>query len=228
MTLFVVGVRRDGAVALWSHGAREATGLDRPGSLANLPFAHTSDRRKALQEVRRIADGGAPRPFALSLRARHGFVSLVMQNVNDISGTVAATFIGTPIDASLLTLATDGTHLKNAEFLTTGSHVSSWACAVPVAESVAEASNVHEVGRAPPLPGIEERSETNASLFDRRSVVWLYSKNRRRTGRGPENGVAGALHARPRAPAGLSCWARAKVVCWASSIRRLYHYGCIP
>ena len=98
-----------------------------------------------------------------------------MQNVNDISGTVAATFIGTPIDASLLTLATDGTHLKNAEFLTTGSHVSSWACAVPVAESVAEsvaeASNVHEVGRAPPLPGIEERSETNASLFDRRSVV---------------------------------------------------------
>ena len=171
MTLFVVGVRRDGAVALWSQGAREATGLDRPGSLANLPFAHTSDRRKALQEVRRIADGGAPRPFALSLRARHGFVSLVMQNVNDISGTVAATFIGTPIDASLLTLATDGTHLKNAEFLTTGSHVSSWACAVPVAESVAEASNVHEVGRAPPLPGIEERSETNASLFDRRSVV---------------------------------------------------------
>lgn len=168
MSLFVVGVRRDGTVVLWSDGAREATGLERPASLANLPFAHTSDRKKAMQEVQHLNNGGAPRPFALSLRARHGFVSLVMQNVTDISGTVAATFIGTPIDASLLTLATDGSQIKHKEFLT-GFKVTQ---AVERTESLMSASSVHEVHRMPlPLFPVAETSETNAFFFDKRSVA---------------------------------------------------------
>ena len=55
-------------------------------------------------------------------------------------------------DRCVITDIGDGRHAKNAEFEQPDPHVPSWACAVPVAGSVAEASNVHEVGRAPPLP----------------------------------------------------------------------------
>ena len=93
---------------------------------------------------------------------------MVMQNVTDISGTVAATFIGTPIDASLLTLATDGSQIKHKEFLT-GLKVTQ---AVERTESLMSASSVHEVHRMPlPLFPVAETSETNASFFDKRSVA---------------------------------------------------------
>ncbi|KAH8088891.1 hypothetical protein JL720_6859 [Aureococcus anophagefferens] len=84
MALFVVGVRPD---------------LD-------VPFKHDGDLHRARSEVERIKKGGMPRPFALSLRASNrGFVALVMQNVRGVSGDHAATFIGTPIDGNLLSLA---------------------------------------------------------------------------------------------------------------------------
>ncbi|KAH8055432.1 hypothetical protein JL722_8344 [Aureococcus anophagefferens] len=107
MALFVVGVRPDLSIALWSDGAREVTGLaERPEHLRDVPFKHDGDLHRARSEVERIKKGGMPRPFALSLRASNrGFVALVMQNVRGVSGDHAATFIGTPIDGNLLSLA---------------------------------------------------------------------------------------------------------------------------
>ena len=71
-----------------------------------MPFKHDGDLHRARSEVERIKKGGMPRPFALSLRASNrGFVALVMQNVRGVSGDHAATFIGTPIDGNLLSLA---------------------------------------------------------------------------------------------------------------------------
>ncbi|KAH8068953.1 hypothetical protein JL720_12162 [Aureococcus anophagefferens] len=82
MALFVVGVRPDLSIALWSDGAREVTGLaERPEHLRDVPFKHDGDLHRARSEVERIKKGGMPRPFALSLRASNrGFVALVMQN----------------------------------------------------------------------------------------------------------------------------------------------------
>ena len=62
MTLFVVGVRRGVAVALWSHGAREATGLDGRFFGKSTLRAHTPTGGKALKRCGELRMAALPDP----------------------------------------------------------------------------------------------------------------------------------------------------------------------
>ena len=106
LSLVVFGVRDDGSVALWSHGAQDLTGVASVGSLDALPFFTDRDRRSASAEIARLADEEPARPFRCDLRTSNGAPApFVFQTVRGISPDQRATFIGSPVDPRLLSLA---------------------------------------------------------------------------------------------------------------------------